>query len=118
MPKAETPEFSETEVTFFVKDQLGWDDTNRFPAAVYVEHDCDMVASYKVSGRVFYDRAHVRYLPERTCRLEWRDNGEGYPPSVRCSACGRWLDAVADVEDVAQFNHCPLCGARIERCEE
>ena len=58
------------------------------------------------------------YYPERTCLLEWRDNGEGYPPSVRCSACGGWLDAVTDVEDVAQFNHCPICGARIERGSE
>ena len=50
---------------------------------------------------------------ERTCRMEWRDNGDGYPPSVRCSACGGWLDAVADVEDVAQFEFCPMCGARV-----
>ena len=54
---------------------------------------------------------------ERTCTLEWRDNGDGYPPSVRCSACGRWLDAVADVEDVAQFEFCPMCGARIKEGE-
>lgn len=50
---------------------------------------------------------------ERTCRLEWRDNGDGYPPSVRCSACGGWLDAVADVEDVALFEFCPMCGAKV-----
>ena len=50
---------------------------------------------------------------ERTCRMEWRDNGDGYPPSVRCSACGGWLDAVADVEDVALFEFCPMCGARV-----
>ena len=54
---------------------------------------------------------------ERTCRLEWRDNGDGYPPSVRCSACGGWLDAVADVEDVALFEFCPMCGARIKEGE-
>lgn len=51
---------------------------------------------------------------ERTCTLEWRDDGEGYAPNVRCSACGGWLDAVADVEDVALFEFCPMCGARVE----
>ena len=55
------------------------------------------------------------YYPERTCEFVYFDDGEGV--NVRCSACGRWLDTVADVEDVAQFNHCPLCGARIKEGE-
>ena len=58
------------------------------------------------------------YVPERTCSLVFVDEGEGHAPNVRCSACGGWLDAVADVEDVALFNHCPMCGARIERGAE
>ena len=48
---------------------------------------------------------------ERTCALVYFDDGEGV--NVRCSACGGWLDAVADVEDVALFEFCPRCGARV-----
>ena len=53
------------------------------------------------------------YYPERTCALVYFDDGEGHAPNVRCSACGRWLDAVADAEDVALFEFCPMCGAKV-----
>ena len=55
------------------------------------------------------------YYPERTCEFVYFDDGEGI--NVRCSACGRWLDAVADVEDVGLFEFCPMCGARIKEGE-
>ena len=48
-----------------------------------------------------------RYVPERTCRLVYYDDGDGYPPNVQCSACGRWLD------EYASPDYCPNCGAKV-----
>lgn len=48
---------------------------------------------------------------ERTCRMEWDEDGEGdelYPVGhVTCSACDAWLYAV----NTMRF--CPECGARV-----
>ena len=48
---------------------------------------------------------------ERTCKMEWDEDGEGdelYPVGhVTCSACGAWLYAV----NTMRF--CPKCGAKV-----
>ena len=53
----------------------------------------------------------VVWTPERTCEMEWDEDGEGdelYPVGhVTCSACGAWLYAV----NTMRF--CPSCGARV-----
>ena len=50
---------------------------------------------------------------ERTSELECYDDGEGYPPNVKCTACGEWMDAIIeDVYSCFRFRFCPTCGAR------
>ena len=96
------------EIAPLVPDERGecqlWDERDRFVGKVNAG-----------TGRAIIGDAFC--VMERTCALKWSDNGDGYPPSVRCSACGGWLDAVADAEDVALFEFCPMCGERIKEGE-
>ena len=100
--KPTNPRFSETDVTFALKERLGWDDTNVFPGSVYIEHDCDHEEPYVVDGHVFYGRKAVRYVPERTCRIDFDEEVGCW----RCSECGWEL-----APDEEQF--CPMCGAKV-----
>lgn len=108
--KSTNPRFSETDVTFAVKERLGWDDINVFPESVYIEHDCDHEEPYVVDGHVFYGRKAVRYVPERTCR-------NLNPPSCRdfeCSECGESSEFTPGFMP----NYCPHCGARVEEASD
>ena len=102
--KPTNPRFSETDVTFALKERLGWDDTNVFPGSVYIEHDCDHEEPYVVDGHVFYGRKAVRYVPERTCRIVEDEEGDSV-----CSECGAHYLCMTDA------SYCPDCGARVVR---
>ena len=123
MPKAENPEFSETDVTFTIKERLGWNDSNVFPQSVYIEHDCDKEKSYSIGNRTFYDRQYVRYAPERTCRNVCSSEG-----GFTCSECGAHISGGADychsfvnegeirvytTANEPSWHFCPNCGAKV-----
>lgn len=117
--KAINPRFSDTGVTFQVKERLGWGNVNVFPESVCIEHDCDRENPYLVDGHVFYDRAVVHYVPERTCHVVPMD-AAGNPPyrkgnmilnemSDGCSECGYPFDTA----NKGVPNFCENCGAKV-----
>lgn len=124
--KSTNPRFSETDVTFAVKERLGWDDINVFPESVYIEHDCDHEEPYVVDGHVFYDRKAVRYVPERTCRVEEDTKRASQTQLVvtkSCSECGHCFGAETHYErmfegmvlnEIELPSYCPNCGAQVE----
>lgn len=105
MPEATNPKFSETEVTFLLHENCGWGDINRFPSAVYVEHECDREHPYEEAGHTFYNRTHLRYVPERTTRIKVYELGDEI--NMKCDACGNYVDSFG-VPD-----YCPYCGAKV-----
>lgn len=110
MPEAKNPKFSDTEVTFPLRERLGWLDINRFPSAVYVEHECDREHPYEEAGRTFYDRTYLRYVPERTCRRRNHDTDDYCMRCCSCSQCNAgWFEDVND----KPFSYCPHCGAKV-----
>ena len=114
MTEAKNPKFSETDVTLLLHDNCGWNDINRFPASVYVEHECDREHPYEEAGHTFYDRTHLRYVPERTCR-----NNAIKQDQFICTRCGVFLD-IADMSDEScesnyEPNFCPDCGSLVVR---
>ena len=109
--KSTNPRFSETDVTFAVKERLGWDDINVFPESVCIEHDCDHEEPYVVDGHVFYDRKAVRYVPERTCRVI-----EHWLSCDDCQ-CEKWSLSCGH-EAITETNYyppsyCSECGAKV-----
>lgn len=132
MPEATNPKFSETDVTFLLHENCGWGDVNMFPSSVYVEHECDRENLYEEAGRTFYDRTHLRYVPERTCKpvvVDIEEPSWGY--IVECSECRHTFGGVFTSKEAADrfasalpvyyLQYCAKCGAKVmpdSACEE
>ena len=82
------------------------DDEHKVAQAYQGDFESAHVFTWEQAREAVADKWNRR--SERTCRLLYFDDGDGYPPNVQCSACGGWLD------EYASPDYCPHCGAKVE----
>lgn len=82
-------------ISIELKARLGWDEPNKYPHSVLVQHDC------------CHDYG-VRYFPERTCRVKKSYYDELLDEVYTDLSCGHHVRGAA-----REFSFCPTCGAKV-----